>query len=128
MEKTNVKNAWTSKVLSALLLMFTAVMFVACGSANSIKGHSYFTGNSSQGVKIYFSPSGTAQITYYENGTPTTYIHHTYSINGNLVEIYYDYSDYWKIEYQGKLLLYFTYDPETDILIYDDGTVFNRLQ
>lgn len=128
MEKTNVKSAWTSKVLSALLLMFTAVMFVACGSANSVKGHTYATGTSSSGLKVYFSPSGAAQVTYYVDGETKTFSHLTYTIKGDNVEIYFDYSDYWKLEAQGTIASHFIYDSKEDVLIMEDGTMLHRLQ
>lgn len=128
MEKTNVKSAWTSKVLSALLFVFMAALFVACSPANSIKGHTYFTGTSDNGKKIYFSPSGAAQITYYDKGSTTTFLHLNYTIKSDIVEIYFDYSDYWKLEAQGTLAEHYVYDKETDILVSDEGIVLHRLQ
>ncbi len=128
MEKTNIKSNWTSKVLSVILFVFTAALFVACSPANSIKGHSYATGTSSSGMKIYFSPSGSAQITYYTNGGMQVFSHLTYTIDGNNVEIYFDYSDNWKFEAQGTLASHYIYDSKEDVLIMDDGTMLHRLQ
>ena len=128
MEKTNIKSNWTSKVLSVILFVFTAALFVACSPANSIKGHSYFAGTSNDGKKIYFSPSGAAEITFYDQGSTTTFKHLNYIIKGETVEIYHDYSDYWKLEAQGTLAEHYVYDKKTDILVSDEGLVLHRLQ
>lgn len=118
----------TSKVAALLLVLLVGVIMGACSPANSIKGHSYATGTSSSGMKIYFSPSGAAQITYYVDGETKTFSHLTYTINGNNVEIYFDYSDNWKLEAQGTLVSHYIYDPKEDVLIMDDGTMLHRLQ
>lgn len=128
MEKTIVKNTRTSKIASMLLYSLVLIMLAACSpTANTIKGHTYYGGSSDSGMKVYFSPSGSAQITHYLDGTTTIYSNFTYTIDGNIVEIYYDYSDYWKLEAQGKLFLHFTYDPETDTLRFDEGDVLSRM-
>lgn len=118
----------TSKVAALLLVLLVGVIMGACSPANSIKGHSYFAGTSDNGKKIYFSPSGAAQITYYDQGSTTTFLHLNYTIKGEIVEIYFDYSDYWKLEAQGTLAEHYVYDKETDILVSDDGLVLHRLQ
>lgn len=128
MEKTIVKNTRTSKIASMLLYSLVLIMLAACSpTANTIKGHTYYGGSSANGMKVYFSPSGTAQITYYSDGTTTTYSHLTYTIDGNIVEVYLDYSNYWKLEAQGTLAIHLTYDPETDTLQFDDGTILTRM-
>lgn len=118
----------TSKVAALLLVLLVGVIMGACSPANSIKGHTYFAGTSDNGKKIYFSPSGAAQITYYDQGSTTTFLHLNYTIKGEIVEIYFDYSDYWKLEAQGTLAEHYVYDKETDILVSDEGMVLHRLQ
>ena len=44
--------------------------------------------------------------------------HFTYDIQGDDVEIYYDYSNYWIETAKGELFMHLTYDPIDDVLYY----------
>lgn len=119
------------RILSTLLIGLFAMMFIGCESkdeARAIIGHSYQMYNSaSDWETLYFSPSGTAQITFCSQGTTSSVSHFTYKIQRCNVEIYYDYSDYWKSTARGQLLGAFTYMPDQDCLIGSNNGVYFKL-
>lgn len=121
--------------MKKLFLLFLAVVmmlgFSSCenqGEARAIVGHSYQMYNSaSDWETLYFSPSGTVQLTFCNQGTTSSYTHLTYKIQNCNVEVYYDYSDFWKDTARGQLLGAFSYLPDQDCLIGSNNGVYYRL-
>ena len=120
------------KLLNFLFSIIVAlVVFTSCenqGEARAIIGHSYqLYIDVSNWETIYFSPSGTAQLTSCIQGTTSTYTHLTYKVQKCNIEVYYDYSSYWNESARGELLGAFTYMPEQDYLIGSNNGVYNKI-
>lgn len=109
------------KLLSILLITISVFIFTSCESNNAkqIIGHTYAMVESSTNMlSIYFSPSGSAVVHLIQDGVSSNTPHYIYHIKGNTVEICCNYSNYWKEEYQGTIVLALTYHPEEDALYY----------
>lgn len=120
------------KLLYSLFSIIVALnVLTSCenqGEARAIIGHSYQLYNdASNWETFYFSPSGTAQLTSCNQGTTSTYTHLTYKVQKCNVEVFYDYSSFWKESARGELLGAFTYMPEQDCLIGSNNGVYNRI-
>lgn len=110
----------------------TVGLFTSCekneGEALAIIGHSYmYYEDQSNWETIYFSLSGTVQISACNNGKSQTLSHMTSKIRGCNVEIYADYTDYWKTEAKGQLIGALVYYPEGDYLISHLGDVYHKV-
>ena len=119
------------KILTAIFITLIAVTLTGCEGANksarAIIGHTYgIIESSTSYMTIYFSKSGNANINFVNGSEKLITSHFTYEIAGDDVEIYYDYSDYWKETAQGELWLHLTYYPEQDELRYL-GDVMSRI-
>ena len=108
------------KILVVILVSVLAFSFTSCegeNGARSIIGHTYgIVDSSTSFFTIYFSRSGSASINYVNGSDKLITSHFTYDINGDDVEIYYDYSDYWIETAKGELFIHLTYNPIDDTL------------
>ena len=115
------------KLLSIFLITLSVLVFTGCESNNAkqIIGHTYaWVGSSTQMLSVYFSPSGSAVVHIVNGNDYSDTPHYIYDIIGNNVEIRYDYSYYWKDEYQGTIYLHLTYYPEEDVLRYMEDVLY----
>lgn len=106
------------KILSVLFVL-SMLTLTGCESksARAIIGHTYGVIESPTSLfTVYFSKSGYASINFVSDNEKIITSHFTYEIEGDDVEIYYDYSDYWIDSAQGELYLHLTYYPEHDEL------------
>lgn len=119
------------RLLILLAIAIAAIGLTSCenqGEARAIIGHSYYFHNETDDELVYFSASGSAQITFSQNNSaPQTINHLNYKIRGCNVEIYMDHSDYWNERAKGELLGAFTYYPEGDYLISSLGSLYVRV-
>ena len=110
------------KILTAIFITLIAVTLTGCEgnkSARSIIGHTYgIVESSTSYLTIYFSRSGNATVNYRNNNESFKTSHFIYEIQGDDVEIYYDYSNFWIETAKGELYLHLTYDPIDDVLTY----------
>lgn len=121
--------------MKKLFILFAAVMtfaFTGCknqGEARAIIGHSYETHNDTEVDVIYFATSGDAQVTIWNEGSdPQMLSHLDYKIDGCNVEVFFDYSEFWKEAYRGEVYMAFTYYPEGDYLIDQVGATYVRVK
>jgi hypothetical protein len=118
------------KILSVLFFLSIFTLTGCEGvskNARAIIGHTYgIVESSTSYMTIYFSKSGNAHVNFKSGGESITTSHFTYDIAGDDVEIYYDYSDFWKETAKGELWLHLTYYPEVDEL-HCLGDVMSRI-
>ena len=116
------------KKILPVLFFLSILTLTGCESwgARSIIGHTYGIIESSNSFTIYFSKSGSANITYLDGDESFIISHLTYDIKGDDVEIYHDYSDYWIETAKGELFMHLIYFPELDELYYI-GDVLKRI-
>lgn len=117
-------------ILAAAMM---AVLFTSCENQNrdakTIIGHSYKAVYDSKNWEtFYFSPSGSATLSAVLRGESKSWVHLTYTIRGDNVEVRHDFNDYWLDEYKGELLSAFTYLPETDCLLSTTGARYYRVK
>lgn len=120
------------KLLFILAIVLMAIgTFTSCENQNearAIIGHSYcLYVDDANWETLYFSPTGSAKLDYCNKGTTSSYTHLTYKIQKCNVEVYYDYSTFWKETARGELLGAFTYMPEQDYLIGSNNGIYYKI-
>ena len=110
------------KIITAIFITLLTITFTSCENqktAKSIIGHTFGVIESSTSyMTIYFSKSGNATVDFRSKNQSLMTSHFTYDIQGDDVEIYYDYSNYWIETAKGELFMHLTYDPIDDVLYY----------
>ena len=95
-------------IITAIFITLLTITFTSCENqktAKSIIGHTFGVIESSTSyMTIYFSKSGNATVDFRSKDQSFMTSHFTYDIQGDDVEIYYDYSNYWIETAKGRSL------------------------
>lgn len=114
------------KRLLSIALFVCTLFLCGCEGSTDIAyeavGHTFASQN--REITLYFASNGTAKTGYLQNGKMQYIPNFTYTINKDIIEVFYDESTFWVETARGELFAVFRYDHKSKTITSDEfGTM-----